>query len=139
MRIFYAIWFLFCSGGGYSAATFPAESAPPLTHAVITFPVAIAMVMASIWWESTRAKGRRFPAPSLRLTPWGGPIGFAVFLGFTFAFVGAWGIVLALMFDLPSPTIAVQVFAMGLGFVVGCYALRWLMPDRFISAARRPE
>lgn len=132
MRFFYAFWFFFCAGWGYLSATFPSEQSPHWVHAAYTFPITLAMSIGLIWLELQKLPaGKTAPRPSLQLKPWNRPLGVTLFVGLTFAFSGFWGLGLSLLFNLPSPFVAFQFFAMGAGFVGGCYLAYRLFPTKF--------
>ena len=96
------------------------------------FPVALAMSLALLWWEVQKLpSGRVLSRPSLQLKPWNRPIGQVLFIGLTFAFSGFWGLVLSVSFELSSPGIALQFFAMGAGLAGGCICAWRLFPSKF--------
>jgi len=132
MRVFYAFWFFFCAGWGYLSATFPSEHSPHLMHAASVFPIALTMSIGLLWLELRKLPaGKVASPPSLQLKPWNRPIGLFLFIGLTFAFSGFWGLGLSSLFNLPSPGVALQFFAMGTGTVGGCYFSLRLFPNKF--------
>lgn len=132
MRVFYTFWFFFCAGWGYLSATFSLEDSPHWTHAASTFPIALAMSIGLIWLELRKLPlGRMTSRPSMQLKPWNRPIGLLLFVGFTFAFSGLWGLGLSFLSNLSSPGVAFQFLAMGAGTVGGCYYSFRLFPNKF--------
>lgn len=77
--------------------------------------------------------GTHASPPSLRLKPWNRPIGLALFIGLSFAFSGAWGTAMSLIFGLPSPLFALQFLAMGSGLSGGCFVANHFFPQKFIA------
>jgi hypothetical protein len=132
MRFFYAFWFFFCAGWGYLSATFPSEQSLHWAYAASTLTIALVMSIGLLWLELRKLPvGKTAPRPSLQLKPWNRPVGANVFFGLTFVFSGLWGLGLSFIFDLPSPAVAFQFFAMGAGLMGGCYFAYRLFPNKF--------
>ncbi len=60
-------------------------------------------------------------------------MGLAIFIGLTFAFSGFWGLSMYWVFNLPSPNVAFQFFAMGAGLTGGSYAIYRIFPEKFAA------
>jgi hypothetical protein len=134
MRSFYVFWFFFCAGWGYLSAAFPTEHSPLWPQAAAALPAALIMSIVILWLELRRLPtGRLATRPSLNLKPWNRPMGLAIFIGLTFAFSGFWGLSMYWVFNLPSPNVAFQFFAMGAGLTGGSYAIYRIFPEKFAA------
>lgn len=134
MRSFYVFWFFFCAGWGYLSATFPSDHSPPWPQVAVALPAALTLSIVILWLELRRLPtGQLATRPSLNLKPWNRPMGLSIFIGLTLAFSGFWGLGMSWAFNLPSPVVAFQFFAMGAGLTGGIYAVYRIFPAKFVA------
>ncbi len=132
MRIFYALWFFFCSGWGYLLAGFAESDAPQWGQLALSFPLALLTCIVLFWLELRRLPHGQFAErPSLDLKPWNRPTGLLLFIGLTFVFTSVWGVGIAAFAQMPGLRAALHFLSLGAGTVAAVFVCRHAFPAKF--------